>query len=70
MTPRTIWIPLIRPPKWVKNASDRWYDKQKERPYDKVKYFYGKTYIYKVFYECKGQGQIKDHFYKRRRYGR
>jgi len=62
-----MWIPLSenKTPKWVKNASFRYKDKCSVRPYDRMKYFKGKSFIYKVFYECVGQSRIKEHYYKK-----
>lgn len=35
-------------PKWVEKAYWKWNNKFRNRPYGKIKYFYGKTFIYKV----------------------
>jgi hypothetical protein len=61
------WKRLRKPPKWVYNASERWYHKQQIRPYDKIKYFNGKTYTYKVFYKAIAQGNIKPEYYRKRK---
>jgi hypothetical protein len=54
-------------PKWVLKASNTFYSNCKVRPYNKIIFLKGKNHIYKVWFEMIGQGQIKDHYYKKRR---
>ena len=60
----------IKPPRWVKKATNRYYDKCSVRPYDIIIHFKGKHFIYKVWFETIGQAQIKKHYYKKKRKGR
>jgi len=52
-------------PRWVRRKADAFYDRRGVRPYNKRRYYKGKTYIYKVWFEMIGQGQIKTHYYRK-----
>mgnify|MGYP007088126266 CR=1 FL=1 len=58
-------------PKWVINASDKFWNKfekkYRHRPYDKIIFLKGKNNIYKIWFECVGQAEIKTHYYKKSR---
>lgn len=58
-------------PKWVISASGKfWSDFEKKhghRPYDKIIFLKGKSHLYKVWFECVGQAQIEEHYYKKLR---
>jgi len=64
-----MWIELSEKevPKWVHKAGEKFYSKSRNRPYDKIKIFKGNTFIYKIWFECVGQGQIKWHYYKKKK---
>jgi hypothetical protein len=58
-------------PKWVLKADKSFYEsfnnRTGHRPYDIVTYFKGRSFTYKVWYECTGQGQITRHYYRKKR---
>jgi hypothetical protein len=63
-----MWIEYIfkKPPKWVQKATDNYYNKCSIRPYDKIKHFKGRTYVYKIWFETITQGEIKIHYYRKK----
>lgn len=64
----TFFVPIKEPPKWVWKAYDRWKEKIATHPYDMVKHFVGKHYIYKVTHGtgCQGEAPITGWYKKRR----
>ncbi|MEK6897745.1 MAG: hypothetical protein AABX28_00120 [Nanoarchaeota archaeon] len=54
-------------PRWVVNASDKFYNSKEVRPYDKIIFLKGKNHIYKVWFQTIAQGQIETHYYKKLR---
>ncbi|KHO53076.1 MAG: hypothetical protein QT05_C0009G0025 [archaeon GW2011_AR13] len=54
-------------PRWVRNASNRFYSRKGVRPYNKVIFLKGKNHVYKIWYEMLGQAQIETHYYKKRK---
>lgn len=63
----TFWMPIEDPPRWVRKAYDRWEEKLLTHAYGMVKHFVGKNYIYKVYCETVGQGQVELHWYRKKR---
>ena len=64
------WREMRTPPEWVKDAAFEYSSGVRRswganHPYDKSKIFYGKTYVYKVFYKTVAQGQVRPYFYRR-----
>lgn len=51
------WRKEKKPPKWVLDVYEKWYDSQGVRPYNKVKYFKGKTFLYKFIHGMGRQGE-------------
>ena len=66
LTPTQTWMPC-KPPVWVKEAAEKIFYRNGIRPYDKVKIYYGNTFVYKVWFECITQGQIKIRYFKRKK---
>ena len=65
------WIKISSPPKWVIHKTEG-YDayfcnKYKQLPYDKIKVFKGKKFLYKVIYQTIEQGKIDYMYYVKRR---
>lgn len=55
-------------PDWVKRAADKFeLHYSNGRPYDVTKHFVGRTFVYRVFYEAAGQGQVERHYYKKKK---
>ncbi len=65
------WTKISNPPKWVINKSNGYYEyfckKYRHRPYDQIKHFKGKTFVYRVYYKTVAQGQIEEVFYAKKR---
>jgi len=65
------WLPVIKKPKWlIKNVNKyicNYEKKYKILPYNVIKHFYGKTFVYKVIFESQGQGFVKPIYYKKYR---
>lgn len=65
------WLPLIKTPKWLIKKTENYiyyYEKKYGTlPYNVVKHFNGKTFVYKVFYKTIAQGQLKTQYYKKYR---
>lgn len=47
------WRAIKEPPKWVEKAYSNWWTRLPIRPYNKMKHFVGKNFIYRVRH---GQG--------------
>ena len=58
-------------PSYVLRASNSFYTSYEKRnghrPYGVVTYFNGRTFRYKIWYECVGQAQIKRRYYRKKR---
>lgn len=58
-------------PPWVLKADNSFYESYDKhnghRPYNIVTYFNGRTFRYKIWYECVGQAQIRTHYYRKKR---
>ena len=65
------WKKINNPPKWVINKAQGYYEyfikKYKMLPYFKTKYFKGKNFVYKVYYDAPSQGTIEEIYYARKR---
>ena len=54
-------------PRWAMRITEDFYSKRGVRPYNKIIFIKGKNYIYKVWFEMIGQGQIDWHYYRKLR---
>jgi len=64
----TYWHKIQRVPRWVHRAKRRWLHSLPDyAPYEMTKYFYGKNWIYKIYFKTIAQGQWKEMYYRKRR---
>lgn len=63
----SFWERISNVPVWVHRASDNWKMGLQHRPYDRIKHFVGKNYIYKIHYKTITQGQIQEIYYRKTR---
>ena len=65
------WTKINNPPKWVMNKSNGYYGyfskKYGHLPYDQIRHFKGKHFVYRVYYKTVAQGQIAELFYAKKR---
>lgn len=66
------WERTHKPPLWIRRASEKFYYKYTQKflvqPYDRVKYFKGRNYFYKVVYSTIAQGKIEERFYIKKKW--
>ncbi|MEA3413978.1 MAG: hypothetical protein U9Q99_00420 [Nanoarchaeota archaeon] len=61
------YVRLKTPPKWVEKKAHHYYDSKRVRPYDKVIYFKGKNFKYKIFFKTICQGQIDIQYFAQKK---
>jgi hypothetical protein len=65
------WEEISDPPKWLEKKVIQYWDSYPKRhgcsPYNQTKHFYGKTFVYKVYYKTVAQGQFIPVYYQKLR---
>ena len=61
------WTRISTPPRWVEKKAPAFYNRKSVRPYDKIIYFKGKNFKYKVFFKMIAQGQIDIIYYAKKK---
>lgn len=65
----TQWHIIGRLPRWAHRAKRRWLDSLDPAgaPYGMTKIFYGRNWIYKIYFKTTAQGQWKEIYYRKKR---
>lgn len=63
------WVKIKKPPKWLEKKVIQYWDSHTIKygtcPYNQTKHFYGKIFVYKVYYETMSQGTFRPIYYRK-----